>query len=67
MSANDLARVVALETRESELQRQNLRFDAAVNNMAQGLCMFDAAQRLVVGPWAHAPTSPEGKIGDVVF
>jgi putative CocE/NonD family hydrolase len=24
-------------------------------------------QRLIVGPWAHAPTSPEGKIGDVVF
>src|SRR5581483_9722825 len=26
-----------------------------------------ADQRLIVGPWAHAPTSPEGKIGDVVF
>ncbi|HJS58593.1 MAG TPA: CocE/NonD family hydrolase [Vicinamibacteria bacterium] len=24
-------------------------------------------QRLLLGPWAHAPTSPEGKIGDVVF
>jgi putative CocE/NonD family hydrolase len=24
-------------------------------------------QRLIVGPWAHAPTSPEGKIGDVTF
>jgi len=24
-------------------------------------------QRLMVGPWAHAGTSPEGKIGDVVF
>jgi putative CocE/NonD family hydrolase len=24
-------------------------------------------QRLLVGPWAHASTSPEGKIGDVVF
>lgn len=24
-------------------------------------------QRLLVGPWAHAPTSPEGKVGDVVF
>ena len=24
-------------------------------------------QRLLVGPWAHANTSPEGKIGDVVF
>jgi putative CocE/NonD family hydrolase len=26
-----------------------------------------AGQRLIVGPWAHAATSPEGKIGDVVF
>ena len=23
--------------------------------------------RLIVGPWAHAPTSAEGKIGDIVF
>ena len=26
-----------------------------------------AGQRLIVGPWAHAPTSATGKIGDVVF
>jgi len=26
-----------------------------------------AGQRLIVGPWAHTPTSPEGKVGDVVF
>jgi len=26
-----------------------------------------ADQRLVMGPWGHAPTSPEGKVGDVVF
>ncbi len=25
------------------------------------------SQRLWIGPWAHAVTSPEGKIGDVVF
>jgi uncharacterized protein len=24
-------------------------------------------QRLLMGPWAHAATSPEGKIGDVIF
>ena len=24
-------------------------------------------QRMLMGPWAHAGTSPEGKIGDVVF
>lgn len=26
-----------------------------------------AGQRLIIGPWAHARTSPEGKVGDVVF
>ena len=26
-----------------------------------------SSQRLLVGPWAHAATSDEGKIGDVVF
>ncbi len=26
-----------------------------------------ADQRLLIGPWAHAATSPEGKIGDVTF
>ena len=24
-------------------------------------------QRMIIGPWAHAATSPEGKIGGVVF
>ncbi len=26
-----------------------------------------AGQRLIIGPWAHAPTSTDGKVGDVVF
>jgi putative CocE/NonD family hydrolase len=26
-----------------------------------------SGQRLVIGPWAHTSTSPEGKVGDVVF
>jgi hypothetical protein len=26
-----------------------------------------AGQRLIVGPWGHTSTSPEGKVGDVVF
>ena len=26
-----------------------------------------AGQRLIIGPWAHAPTSSLGKVGDVVF
>jgi len=31
-----------------ELRRQNLRFDTALNNMSQGLCLFDRAKRLIV-------------------
>jgi diguanylate cyclase (GGDEF)-like protein len=30
------------------LKKQNERFDAAINNMSQGLCMFDRHERLVV-------------------
>jgi diguanylate cyclase (GGDEF)-like protein/PAS domain S-box-containing protein len=41
-------RTTALRERESELQEQNLRFDAALNNMSQGLLMFDSATRLVI-------------------
>ena len=34
--------------REEALEHQNIRFDAAVNNMPQGLCMFGPDQRLVI-------------------
>jgi putative CocE/NonD family hydrolase len=37
-----------------------LRAQAATQEAREG-------QRLLVGPWAHAATSPEGKIGDVTF
>jgi uncharacterized protein len=37
-----------------------LRKGAATEEARQG-------QRLLVGPWAHAATSPEGKVGDVTF
>jgi diguanylate cyclase (GGDEF)-like protein len=37
-----------LADRQDELRAQNLRFDAALNHMSQGLAMFDAEQRLVV-------------------
>ncbi len=37
-----------------------LREKAATPEARQG-------QRLLLGPWAHAATSPEGKIGDVLF
>jgi len=38
----------ALRERERELEAQNLKFDAALENMLQGLAMFDAEQRLIV-------------------
>lgn len=36
------------ERAERTLAEQNRRFDAALNNMPHGLCMFDAQQRLIV-------------------
>ncbi len=37
-----------LLAQKEQLEKQNLRFDAALKNMSQGLCMFDGEQRLVV-------------------
>ena len=37
-----------LAAREQELAVQNARFNAALNNMSQGLAMFDAERRLIV-------------------
>jgi diguanylate cyclase (GGDEF)-like protein len=37
-----------LAEKAAELQAMNVRFDAALNNMSQGLCMFDAEQKVVV-------------------
>ena len=33
---------------QQELSLRNLQFDAALNNMSQGLCFFDGLQRLIV-------------------
>jgi diguanylate cyclase (GGDEF)-like protein len=41
-------RTTALREREAELRAQNLRFDAALNNMSQALLMFDSSARLVI-------------------
>jgi len=38
----------SLIAKSDELGRANMRFDAALNNMSQGLSMYDAEQRLVV-------------------
>jgi diguanylate cyclase (GGDEF)-like protein len=37
-----------LRQREDELKAQNVKFDAALDNMLQGVAMFDAEQRLIV-------------------
>ena len=49
----DLERLVAertdeLRAREADLHAQNMRFDAAISNMSQGLVMFDGDSRLVI-------------------
>jgi diguanylate cyclase (GGDEF)-like protein len=36
------------EQLHGKLQLQNLRFEAAVENMTQGLCMFDGEQKLII-------------------
>jgi methyl-accepting chemotaxis protein len=38
----------SLESSKFSLEQTNLRFVAALENMSQGLCMFDAKQRLIV-------------------
>jgi diguanylate cyclase (GGDEF)-like protein len=47
--ADEVGQMVrAIAAYRDNLQTQNLRFDAALNNMPHGLAMFDAEQRLVV-------------------
>jgi diguanylate cyclase (GGDEF)-like protein len=41
-------RQARLNEKSRELERANARFDAALNNMSQGLCLFDAGARIVV-------------------
>ena len=41
-------RTTALRDREAQLRAQNLRFDAALNNMSHGLLMFDANGRMAI-------------------
>jgi PAS domain-containing protein len=43
-----------LRQREDQLQIQNEQFNAALRNMSQGLCMFDAEQRVVVANARYA-------------
>ncbi len=41
-------RTAALRDREALLNKQNVLFEASLNNMSQGLCMFDADTRLMI-------------------
>src|ERR1043166_5522211 len=38
----------AQQETERQLREQMLQLDAALNNMLQGLCMFDAAEKIVL-------------------
>jgi PAS domain S-box-containing protein len=42
------ATLAELERRDAELMAQNEHFKAALDNMSQGLCMFDGKQHLIV-------------------
>ena len=44
----DVKRVRHLEAREAELELQNIRFNAVIDNLNQGICLFDAERRLVI-------------------
>jgi signal transduction histidine kinase/ActR/RegA family two-component response regulator len=41
----------SLSQQAAELSRLNMQFDAALTNMSQGLCMFDADEKLVIANW----------------
>jgi EAL domain-containing protein (putative c-di-GMP-specific phosphodiesterase class I)/PAS domain-containing protein len=41
-------RTFELQARERDLQAQNVRFDIAINNMTQGLLLYDSSARLIV-------------------
>ncbi|WP_375450808.1 putative bifunctional diguanylate cyclase/phosphodiesterase [uncultured Devosia sp.] len=59
-----MARTELVQKRKLELERQNIRLDAAVNNISQGLCMFDARGRLVIcnQPYVKIYNLPEKMI-----
>lgn len=58
---DEVARTEVVQKRKLELERQNIRLDAAVNNISQGLCMMDAKGRLVIcnEPYARIYSLPE--------
>jgi diguanylate cyclase (GGDEF)-like protein len=57
----EIARSEIMQKRKRELERQNIRLEAAVNNIGQGLCMFDPKGRLVIcnKPYAEIYNLPD--------
>jgi diguanylate cyclase (GGDEF)-like protein len=51
----EVAAASSEQKRRKDLERHNLWLDAAVNNISQGLCMFDATGKLVIcnAPYAR--------------
>ena len=47
LNARLLEQNALLQQREEELAAQNTRFDTAISNMSQGMCLYDAQQRIV--------------------
>lgn len=66
--------VSTLTRSESNLAQQNSRFDAALNNMPHGLCMFDADTKLILCNASYARmydlpealTQPGTPLGDIL-
>ncbi len=56
----EIASSEIVQKRKRELERQNIRLDAAVNNISQGLCMFDPRGQLVIcnAPYARIYALP---------
>lgn len=61
---DEIHRIEALESREAELGRQNMRFLAAVNNMPHGLAMFGPDRKLIVSntPFAKLYGLPDALV-----
>ena len=57
----EIASSEIVQRRKRDLEQQSIRLEAAVNNISQGLCMYDAKGRLVIcnEPYAHIYRLPE--------
>jgi len=66
--AENVARINALMAQQAsshagEMAIQNGRFEAALNNMTQGLCLFDAEGRLTIFNWRFVEMFGEPTVG----